>query len=129
MAVEGKDYQVAANQSNPIQYQAALLGDDGKLLPRVVATNPGLNGDHVMVIYTLQISPPDGTLIRQPKTRVNTNKGFVNYEILFTGITDSDKPHISRVQSGRLGARGVLSEPHLPTQRLNHHVPKLEDVD
>lgn len=89
MAVEGKDYQVVANQSNPIQYQAALLGDDGKLLPRVVATNPGMNGDHVMVIYTLQISPPDGTLIRQPKTRVNTNKGFVNYEILFTGITDS----------------------------------------
>ena len=89
MAVEGKDYQVVAHQPNPIQYQAALLGDDGKLLPRIVATNPGMNGDHVMVLYTLEISPPDGTLVREPRTKVNTNKGFVNFELLFTGLTDN----------------------------------------
>lgn len=89
LAVDGKDYQVVANQSNPVQYQAALLGDDGKLLPRIVVTGPGMNGGHVLVIYTLQISPPDATLVRQPKAKVNTNKGFINYELLFTGVTDN----------------------------------------
>lgn len=87
IAVSGKDYQVVARDQSRA-YQAALLGDDGKLYQQIVAKVP--DGDnHVMVVYTLKVDPPDATFVRQATKKVNSSKGFVNYEVLYTGISDN----------------------------------------
>lgn len=87
IAVEGKDYAVVPNSSNPSGYSAALVSPDGSIYNRVVGTNPNLRGDHVMVVYTMTIDPSDAKLVRQRSQTVNMTKGFINYEILYTGTS------------------------------------------
>lgn len=89
IAVDGKDYSVVSPEGTSPAYQAALVADDGVPLTRVAATNPGLNGDHVFVAYTFKIDPPDARLERKSSVRVDTSKGFVNYEVLYTGISEN----------------------------------------
>jgi hypothetical protein len=89
IAHNGKDYSVIAPDDNPSSYQAALVDDSGSPLDRAVGTNPQLKGDHVMMVYTMTVTPPDARFVRRPSVRVDTTKGFVSYELLYTGVSDN----------------------------------------
>ncbi|MFZ3120184.1 MAG: hypothetical protein WA159_17935 [Variovorax sp.] len=86
---DGASYAVVPNTDNPSTYQAALVDVEGKPFSRVVTTGPQLYGDHVMVVYTMKTEPPDAKLLRQRATNVVSTKGFINYELLYTGSNAS----------------------------------------
>ena len=84
--VDGKDYALVAHHpSTPSAYIAALVSPDGTIFNRMAATN--LLGTPGLVIPTMTIDPPDAKLKRQISEKVNITKGFVNYEVLYTGIS------------------------------------------
>lgn len=85
----GGSYAVVPNSDNPSAYQAALVAADGTPYSRIVTTGPQLYGDHVMVAYTMKATPADAKLIRQRATSVVSAKGFINYELLYTGMNAS----------------------------------------
>lgn len=79
ITLDGVDYIVVQSQ----QPQSVLIRTDGTLHNRILARTE--QGQYVQVVYTMSISNPAARLNRETVEKVKANKGYENFEILYTG--------------------------------------------
>ena len=59
---------------------AVLVGDDGKLYPKLMGATT-----NILVLGEATIEPADILFVQDKKTIVDSRKGFINYELLYSG--------------------------------------------
>jgi hypothetical protein len=84
-SIDGISYTIAAFRYEGDGYQALLVRDDGTVHNKVANYSRQVGGV-IPMIYTYKITPEVAKVVRAEEEKVAVEKGYQNYEILYTGV-------------------------------------------